>query len=65
MKVKVDEKACISCGICANVCPEAFEIVDSNKGAKFRAGCDVVKNRECLISAKELCPVQAIHIDEE
>ncbi|MCK5289155.1 MAG: ferredoxin, partial [Candidatus Omnitrophica bacterium] len=27
-KVTIDESACVSCGLCANLCPEVFEMND-------------------------------------
>ena len=30
MKAKVDENACIGCGLCENTCPEVFKMNEDN-----------------------------------
>lgn len=62
MKVTVDE-ACISCGLCTEICPEVFDLPE---GELAKAKVDVVpkefeaKARE----AAESCPTSAIHIEK-
>jgi len=59
-KVKVDENACVGCGLCVNVCEAVFEL-DGNGIAK-------VKAHECsdcdLHDLASQCPVNAILIED-
>ncbi len=32
MKVRVDEAACIGCGVCESLCPEVFKLADEPRG---------------------------------
>lgn len=59
MIYKVDKEKCIGCGLCANLCPEVFELMDDGK-VKIKEGADWDKNAECSKEAKEGCPVGAI-----
>ncbi|MGD9641323.1 MAG: ferredoxin [Elusimicrobiales bacterium] len=56
MKATVDQAACIGCGLCANDCPEAFEMV-----ADKAVGKDVPAGKEdAAKTAAANCPVQCI-----
>ena len=61
MKAKVDEGTCIGCGICADVSPEVFELVDGI--AKVKVDPVPPENEEKCKEAAESCPVQAISVD--
>ncbi len=62
MRATVDEETCIGCGLCAETCPEVFEMVDD----KARAKVDEVPedSTETCREAAEDCPVEAIQIEE-
>lgn len=62
MKAMVDESSCTGCGICADTCPEVFEMGDDVAKVKV----DVVppdQEASCR-EAAESCPVEAISIQE-
>jgi ferredoxin len=62
MRVTVDEETCIGCGLCAETCPEVFEMNDD----KVRVKVDEVPEdvaKTCK-EAVENCPVEAIQIEE-
>lgn len=63
MKIHIDETLCIGCGICANLCPEIFEMDDSGK-AKVNSESIPESSKECTEMAIEQCPVNAILQDE-
>ena len=59
-KYKVEiEEGCISCGNCAAVCPEIFELQD--KAHVKKAELDEMG---CAKEAAEQCPVSVIHITD-
>ena len=62
MRATVDEETCIGCGLCAETCPEVFEMNDD----KARVKMDEVPE-EAVKSCKEAaenCPVEAIQTEE-
>lgn len=62
MKAYVDKDGCIACGLCADVCPEIFEMEDDGK-----AGASENEIPENLITsakdAEEGCPVSVITVE--
>ncbi len=62
MRAIVDDEVCIGCGLCAETCPEVFEMVDE----KARAKMDEVPEEfaETCREAAEDCPVEAIQIED-
>jgi ferredoxin len=62
MRVRVDEETCIGCGLCADTCPEVFEMNDD----KLRVKVDKVPEdvAETCREAAENCPVEAIQIEK-
>lgn len=37
MKIEIDRDGCISCGLCAEICPEVFHIAEDGLSAVSRA----------------------------
>ena len=63
MNAKVDQETCIGCTICAEVCPNVFEMKED--GLAHVVKKPVPKESEdCVIEAEESCPVQAISYDK-
>lgn len=71
MKVDIDRENCISCGACAQVCPDVFMMDDDGKASvteKYRKGGPAVGDvpeemTDCANSAAEGCPVNVIKVD--
>ncbi len=60
-KIKVDKEKCIGCGACEAQCPDNFEL-DENSKAKVKKA--EVGELKCNKDAQEVCPVDAIIIEE-
>jgi ferredoxin len=61
MRVTVDEEACIACGLCAETCPEVFELKDDKVIAKMEEVPEELV--ESCREAAEECPVEAIQVE--
>ncbi len=60
-KVHVDEDLCIGCGLCADTCPDVFELGDDGKAkVKAEGAADVA----CAKDAADTCPTEAIAVEE-
>ncbi|AGF77345.1 Protein of unknown function (DUF1271) [Desulfocapsa sulfexigens DSM 10523] len=57
----VDHELCIGCEICAELCPEVFEIRDEKS---WVIGSDKCSTCNCE-EAVESCPVGAIELEDE
>lgn len=59
-KVKIDESTCVGCGLCANSCPDVFEMTDSGI-AKVKTS----ESKSCdLQEVASQCPVNSIIVEE-
>ncbi|MEW5825842.1 MAG: ferredoxin [Candidatus Bipolaricaulota bacterium] len=56
-KPVVDQDSCVGCGLCAQVCPDVFELKGDGK-AHVIAGADF--EADCVEDAIDQCPVGAI-----
>lgn len=59
MKVKVNKDACITCGACAAICDEVFEIGDEGV-AEVKVTEVNEENKDAVKEAIEGCPTGAI-----
>ncbi len=60
MKIILEE-GCIGCGFCADICPHLFEIADDGFARLYREFNDSLL--DCLLEAKENCPVSIITLE--
>ena len=63
MKASVDKNACVGSGLCAQTCPEVFELDDSGK-AQVKVDAVPEGAEDSCREAAEGCPSQAISIQE-
>ncbi|HHT45795.1 MAG TPA: ferredoxin [Firmicutes bacterium] len=62
MKAYVNEE-CILCGLCADACPEVFELGDERAEVKVDEVPE--EHEECCHEAADSCPTDAIEIDDD
>lgn len=60
MKATVDAAACIGCGLCANDCPEVFEM---NADKAVVKGPVPAGKEDAAKTAAANCPVQCIKVE--
>ncbi len=61
MKVKVDAELCVGCGLCANSCPDVFEMKEDK--AIVKGDSVAAENEDSCRQSKDECPVEAIIIE--
>lgn len=57
MKTIVDPDLCISCGLCADTCPDVYELQDV---AVVKTDPVPADREQCALEAEEGCPTDAI-----
>lgn len=57
------EEDCTACNLCAETCPEVFDLPDDI--AVVKEGVDFSKYKNEIIESAESCPVEAIQYEEE
>ncbi len=64
MKFNVND-TCISCGMCANICPEVFHMRDDTGMAEAIGGIVPAESEAAAQEAMISCPAGAIEEQEE
>lgn len=64
MKAMVDKETCISCGLCASICPEVFSIDTDGKYLAISTTIDC-SYESSTAEAADSCPVDAIHTNNQ
>ena len=64
MKADIDRDGCISCGLCASICPEVFRMDDEDLAEVY---VDEIPEEveDTAQEAAESCPVSVINIEED
>lgn len=58
-KITIDEVLCTGCGLCASICPEAFEVADDNLAKVKGSSCQ----GQDVSEVASQCPVEAIKVE--
>jgi ferredoxin len=61
MKAEINKSGCISCGLCADICPEVFHQVGHEK-ASVKVREIPIKLKTEAETAEEQCPTNVIKI---
>ncbi len=62
MKAKIDRGGCISCGLCAETCPEVFEMADDGL-AQVIVDEVPASVADTAVEAQDGCPVSVITVE--
>jgi ferredoxin len=64
MKAWIDRDGCISCGLCASICPDVFRMDDEDIAEVY---VDEIPEEveDMAQEAADSCPVSVIHIEED
>lgn len=63
MKAVIDDDVCTGCGLCAETCPEVFELTNDTASVIVSEVPEDVADT-CRQAAED-CPVEAITIEED
>ncbi len=62
MKAKLDRSGCISCGLCAETCPEVFRIADDGVAEVHQENVPKEVENQAM-EAQDGCPVSVITVE--
>ncbi|MDD4835538.1 MAG: ferredoxin [Dethiosulfovibrio sp.] len=60
MRVVIEGERCIGCGVCVQICPDAFTL-DETRGI---ARVIRPEGARCVLDARDSCPVSCIIVEE-
>ena len=63
MKARVDQDLCIGCELCQDTCPDVFEIREDGFSHVIREEIGS-EYYDCVREAAEICPTEAIIIED-
>ncbi len=61
MKAKLDRSGCISCGLCAETCPEVFRIAEDGVAEAYQENVPA-EVEDKAVEAQDGCPVSVITV---
>lgn len=64
MKAHIDRDGCISCGLCASICPKVFRMNDDDGLAEVIADEVPEEFEEAAVECQENCPTSVITVEE-
>jgi ferredoxin len=62
MKATIDREGCISCGLCASICPQVFRMADDGS-AEVYADPIPESAEDAAKEARDSCPVSVITVE--
>ena len=62
MKATIDREGCISCGLCASICPDVFRMSDDGR-AEVCAAPVPESAEDAAAEARDNCPVSVITVE--
>ncbi|MGW8114244.1 ferredoxin [Caproicibacterium sp. NSD3] len=62
MKAKLDRSGCISCGLCAETCPEVFRIANDGVAEVYQEDVPA-EIEDKAVKAQKGCPVSVITVE--
>ena len=62
MKATLDRDGCISCGLCAETCPEVFRMADDGIAEVYTDPVPA-EAEDTAVEAQENCPVSVIAVE--
>lgn len=62
MKASIDRSGCIGCGLCADTCPEVFQMADDGLAEVHGEVTD--ETMDAATEARDNCPVSVIDLED-